>query len=267
MKCKIILSSGSLYSYGLNRFFELAKKAGFDEIELCPDARIDTYDPSYVKKLCKQYGIKVIGLHYMMDFFGTWGGFKERIDKSIKLAQDLKVKYLVVHSWEYCDEDYNSWIIKNQKKLYEKAAPVIIVFENSTKSYIPDNPKLLMANRFSSETMNAFYNIAMDTSHLATAKIDIVEFYKTLKDKIKYIHFSDSDYKKRDDRPNSIADRHLAPGKGKLPLKKFLKVLKNSKYDGIISIELLPESIDAGMGEIEVVKNLKKARKYVEKHL
>jgi sugar phosphate isomerase/epimerase len=53
MKEQIVLSSGSLYHYGLNRFFEIAKKAGFDSIELCLDSRIDNQDPTYVKKTIK----------------------------------------------------------------------------------------------------------------------------------------------------------------------------------------------------------------------
>ena len=264
VKNQIILSSGSLYSYGLNRFFELAKKAGFDEIEICPDSRFDTQDPGYIKKLSRGYSIKVVSLHYMMEFFGVWGDYKERIDKSIDLAKKLGAKFLVVHSWEYSDKVYVDWIIKNQSKISAKAAPVKIVFENSTKSYLPEDPKKLMSDNFKAENMMQFENVLMDTSHVATTKLDIVDFYNKLKDKIKYIHFSDSDYKLRDDRPNSIEDRHLAPGKGKLPLKEFLRNLKKSDYKGIISIELLPSSIGAELGEKEVVKNLKRAKKFVE---
>ncbi len=266
MKSKIILSSGSLYTYGLSRFFELAKKAGFDEIELCPDYRFDTTDSDYIKKLQKQYKIKVVGVHYMMEFFGIWGDYKERIRKSIDLAKKVKADYLVIHSWEYDNLHYIDWIVKNQKTIARQADPVQIVFENSTKSYNPENPGKLLVKNFSAQKMKVFESVLMDTSHLATAQIDLIEFYDKLKDKIRYIHFSDSDYKLREDRPNSISDRHLAPGKGKLSLKKFLKHLKEQKYVGVISIELLPESINAEKGEKEVVKNLKKAKIFVEKY-
>lgn len=266
MKNQIILSSGSLYSYGLNRFFELAKKAGFDEIEICPDFRFDTQDPGYIKKLSRQHGIKVVSLHYMMEFFGVWGDYKERIDRSIDLAKKLRAKFLVVHSWEYADKNYMKRVIKNQSKISAKATPIKVVFENSTKSYLPEDPKKLMSDGFKPEKMMQFENVLMDTSHVATAKLDIVEFYNKLKDKIKYIHFSDSDYKLRSDRPNSIEDRHLAPGKGKLPLKEFLRNLKKSDYKGIVSIELLPGSIGAELGEKKVVKNLMNAKRFVEKY-
>jgi len=267
MKDQIILSSGSLFNYGLNRFFELAKKAGLDEIELCPDFRIDTQDPAYIKKLSRQYKVKVVALHYMMELFGVWGDYNERINKSINLAKKLKVQFLVVHSWEYTSKDYNSWIVKNQHNISKKAAPVKVVFENSTKSFDPEKPKKLLASSFTAEKMNNFDNVLMDTSHVATAQLDIVEFYKSLKDKIKYIHLSDNDFSPREDRPNSIEDSHLAPGYGKLPLKKFLKHLRSTKYQGIISIELMPSSIEAEKGEKVVLKNLICAKKFVEKHL
>lgn len=267
MKNKIILSSGSLYNYGLNRFFELAKKSGFDKIELCPDFRIDTQDSKYIKKLEQEYRIKVIALHYMMEFFGVWGDYKERITKSIRLAKNIKSKYLILHSWEYNDPEYNNYVLRNQNKIAETAQPVQIVFENSTKSFDPESPKKVLTDCFSPEYMNRFNNVLMDTSHVATAKLDLVKFYNKLNGKIKYIHFSDNDFSPRKDRPNSIEDSHLAPGYGKLPLKKFLKHLGSTKYQGIISIELMPSSIGAEKGEKVVLKNLISARKFVEKHL
>jgi sugar phosphate isomerase/epimerase len=63
------------------------------------------------------------------------------------------------------------------------------------------------------------------------------------------MHLSDSDSKLHKDRPNSITDRHLAPGKGKLPLKGFLCHPRETNYKDIISIKLLLESIEAKKGK------------------
>lgn len=267
MKNQIALSSGSLYTYGLNRFFEIAKKSGYSQIEICPDSRFDTQDPVYIKKLAKQNKVKIIGLHYMMEFFGVWGDHKNRIEKSINLAKKLKVKYLVIHSWEYFDPKYDSWILKNQKKIIKEAKPVEVVFENSTKSYDMEKPDKPRTNRFEAKEMKKFDSVLMDTSHVGTAKSDLIDFFDTLADKIKYIHFSDNNPKLHKDRPSSLEDRHLAPGKGKLPLRKFLRHLKKSGYKGIISIELIPDSIEAEKGEKVAIKNLQKARGFVEKYL
>ncbi|HOG45976.1 MAG TPA: hypothetical protein PLJ35_08665 [Anaerolineae bacterium] len=41
---KITLSTGALYSWALDRVFELAAATGYDGIELLVDARMDSYD-------------------------------------------------------------------------------------------------------------------------------------------------------------------------------------------------------------------------------
>jgi sugar phosphate isomerase/epimerase len=127
----------------------------------------------------------------------------------------------------------------------------------------PDKPR---TNRFEAKEMEKFDNILMDTSHVGTAELNLIDFFDTLADKINYIHFSDNNPKIHKDRPNSLEDRHLAPGKGKLPLEKFLRHLKKSGYKGIISIELIPDSIEAEKGEKMAIKNLQKAREFVEKY-
>ena len=45
----IALSTGSLYSYGLARTFELAKETGFDGVELMVDHRWDARQADYLK--------------------------------------------------------------------------------------------------------------------------------------------------------------------------------------------------------------------------
>ena len=43
----IALSTGSLYTYGIARVFELAAEAGFDAIEVLADQRWDSRQPDY----------------------------------------------------------------------------------------------------------------------------------------------------------------------------------------------------------------------------
>jgi hypothetical protein len=44
----LALSTGSLYTYGLDRVFGLAQKAGFDGIEVLVDGRWDTRQADYL---------------------------------------------------------------------------------------------------------------------------------------------------------------------------------------------------------------------------
>jgi sugar phosphate isomerase/epimerase len=58
----------------------------------------------------------------------------------------------------------------------------------------------------------------------------------------------------------------ILPGKGKLPLSDFLKLLKKEHYKGIISLELRPDVLGEG-DEKEIIRRLKKAREFVIKYL
>jgi len=265
MQNQIILSTGSCHKYGLHRFFEVAKKAGFKQIELIIDDSLDTRDAKYIKKLERRFDLKVVSVHSAMEFVYSWGDWKNRLEKSIKLAKELKAKYLIVHSWQYSDSEFVMWLIKNQKRVYKSAKPVRVVTENATKrddftSGNSINPS------YHFDVMEQFDSINFDLSHCATAEIDILEYFEKIKDKVNHIHFSDSDFRAHPTKKGNIEDCHLVPGKGKLPLKKFLKKLKTENYTGPISIELWCDGYAKDPSKITeelVIKNLKAAKKFV----
>ena len=74
------------------------------------------------------------------------------------------------------------------------------------------------------------------------------------------------DFKIDPEDRKSFYDSHLMPGKGKLPLDKFLQILKENKFTGNITLELCPDTLEAGDDQ-KVLKNLISARKFVEKYL
>lgn len=263
MKNQMIISTGSAHRYGLYRFFEVAKKAGFKGVELIIDDSLDNQDADYIKKLETQFGLKIVSVHSAMEFVKTWGDWKTRLKNSIKLAKVLKAEYLIVHSWDYSDPNYVGWLIEHQKTVYKQAKPVKIVIENATKrdDFTTGNT---INPSYHFEVMQQFESINLDMSHIGTAEMDLLEYYGKVKDKVQHVHFSDSDMRPSLTKPGQIEDCHLVPGKGKLPLKKFLKQLKANSYKGPISIELWSDMFGKNVTETLVIKNLKIAKKFVE---
>lgn len=254
MRNKILLNSGALYNYGLNRLFELAKKAGFHGIELIIDNDWDNRQPEYIKKLERKNKIKVLSVHSAMEFVYCWGPDpKIRISESIKIAKKLGVKIIVVHPMDYNDRSFYKWLRNNYQEIIDKAAPVKVAFENMTTRRKISNEKFF----------KIFPSINLDTSHIGTHRQNPVEALEMVRNKLAHVHLSDSDFKTRENKPELIADCHMMPGTGKLPLKNFLKKLKEIKYDGFITVELLPESVGAGKSDAEVILNLKKALEFV----
>jgi len=95
----IALSTGSLYTYGLARVFELAAKTGFDAVEILIDARWDTRQASYLRQLSADYRLPICSLHApFVPFVPGWPGDPvQRLGNTVTLAQGLGVETVVVH--------------------------------------------------------------------------------------------------------------------------------------------------------------------------
>ncbi|MDR0771757.1 MAG: hypothetical protein LBF15_01505 [Candidatus Peribacteria bacterium] len=59
----ILLSTSSLNGYGIHRSFLLAKKAGFDGVDLVlTKENFDLWDGDYLASISKEIGIKVLSI-------------------------------------------------------------------------------------------------------------------------------------------------------------------------------------------------------------
>ncbi|QAA33440.1 TIM barrel protein [Clostridium manihotivorum] len=63
----------------------------------------------------------------------------------------------------------------------------------------------------------------------------ITSYFDKLKDKMYHMHVVDSD---------GASDTHLMPGEGNIPLKELMEEIKEIKYDGTITIELVTAYIN-----------------------
>lgn len=59
MKNKIILSTDTMLGYGLDMIFDMAKKCGYDGIDLAISKGFDAWNENYVKSLVKKYELPI----------------------------------------------------------------------------------------------------------------------------------------------------------------------------------------------------------------
>ena len=95
----IALSTGSLYTYGIARIFELAAQIGYDGIEVLVDQRPDTRQPAYLRRLSSVYGLPIVALHspFTPDVPGWPDDPLGRLERTAALAQELDVPIVVTH--------------------------------------------------------------------------------------------------------------------------------------------------------------------------
>ena len=95
----ITLSTGSLYTYGISRVFELAAEAGFEAIEILIDHRWDSRQPAYLRRLSLESGLPIVAVH--SPFVPSVPGWPSdplgRLRQSAALARELGAGVVVTH--------------------------------------------------------------------------------------------------------------------------------------------------------------------------
>jgi len=258
----LALSTGSLYTYGLDRVFGLAKEAGFDGLEVLVDGRWDTRQADYLKYLVDRHGLPVVSLHSPFHLTHVPGWEQDplwRLKRTVELAEALGAWVVVAHpplgwlrislrvtgasnkrdfwvglplSW-FVGRSYVRWLC-DELEDFQRKTEVIVAVENMPRRRIgPLGFDLYQMTRL--ETLKCFRHLALDTTHLATHGLDIVRTYERLADRVAHVHLSN--YNGREHR--LVQDGHL-------PLADFLRRLNQDGYEGIVTLELQPDVLGDG---------------------
>lgn len=253
----IILSTGSLYNYGLCRVFALAAETGFDGVEVLVDGRWDSRDPAYLLSLSHRYRLPIAALHspFVAEIQGWPPDEFGRLRHTIKLAQELGVPVVVTHlpprfggvrgrlylfrqhsfaipiPWARRDPYYN--FVRGEMCRSIPAARVMVAVENMPAVRVFG--RRLNVHWFNSpEELKRFRHLTLDTTHLGTWGLDLLEVYQVLKDRLVHIHLSNFDGRE-----------HRSPPDGHLPLAALLRRLARDDYSGAVSVESDPEALQA----------------------
>lgn len=254
----ILLSTGTLRYYELNRVFYIAAELGFDGIELIVDDRWDTCDPVYLKRLIDRYNLPIPSIHSPFGFIETpaWGSEPAvRMEKSIALAEELGAEAVIIHLPFFMESRYARWVYEEIPGLQE-GTRVRLAVENMPHAYkILGRLGVILGtgsiygvdsrkgfNRFlvhiskicfprsDWETLLGFRYLVLDTTHLATGGIDPVEAYEKMKSRLALIHLSNFDGRE-----------HQPLGRGRMDMKRFLRHISADGYTGPLVLEYMPE--------------------------
>ena len=277
----LALSTGSLYTYGLDRVFDLAKEAGFDGIEVLVDGRWDTRQADYLKHLMDRHGLPVVSLHSPFHLIRVPGWEQDsiwRLKRTVELAEALGARVVVAHpplgwlrislrvtgaskkrgfwvglplSW-FVGRSYARWLC-GELETFQKGTGVIVAVENMPHRRIGLlGFDLYQMSRL--ESLERFRHLTLDTTHLATHGIDIIQTYERLAGRVAHVHLSN--YNGREHR--LLQDGHL-------PLADFLRGLNQDGYRGVVTLELQPDALGPGDSS-QVLANLRVAVDFYRRH-
>lgn len=257
---RFLFSTGSLYTYGLDRCFDLAARAGFDGMEVVVDQRWDTRHAPYINGLVERFGLPILALHAPFDAFALPGWPAEapdRIAATVKLAEEVGAKVVVHHlplRWRIGrfqrrgirvavplpgENDYMRWLQDDYEALQERT-DVLLCIENLPAIRMRGR-RLNMAAWNNAAEMARFRHVTMDTTHLGTWGIDPLRYYEGASGRVRHVHLSNFDGRE-----------HRRPEDGHLRLDRLLARLNVAGYDGAVTLELHPDALEAGAPDSRV---------------
>ncbi len=258
----VVLSAGTLYTMKLSEIFEIASECGYDGVELIINTLFEDSNPhKIIEKLLSI--CPILSIHAPFFKLHGWGHSGKSLIKCIELARDFDIPLVNFHPpfWLPPEFAFRRWFhkVKDYQSLVE-GSKVIVTLENMPYigNRIRYNPNIL---RKSAEMLDFVekHNLFMtfDTTHIGSHNPNFLgEFQRLLvSGKIKNIHFSDYGHGRE----------HLFPGRGILPLTRFLYMLKERNYEGAVTLELSPTELPKKRDMI--IESLSEVNEYLRAEL
>jgi len=238
------LSSGSLYTYGLERTFELAAEAGFDGIEVLIDQRYDTRQPAYLRRLVERHGLPIPSVHapFWPARMDAWPhDYPGSIAAAAELAAALGAGIVVAHLPRAPERAYERWLRAGLADWQRDHPRQIVAVENMPVKWYRWWPWAPLdrwrLNRM--DQWSAFPHLMLDTTHLGTKGLDPLAIYDQVRERVAHVHLSNAR------RVGRRVREHRRLEDGDLPLAAFLGRLAETHYAGLVVVELDPRSLEA----------------------
>jgi sugar phosphate isomerase/epimerase len=274
----VTLSTGSLYTFGTARAFELAARAGYDGVEVIVDDRWDTRQPAYLRRLVGETGVPVLSVHSPFGAASDWPRAEvQRVKLSLDVAEAVGARVLNVHLpfrrqdllvtspwWRLAapilpasadQRAFREWLTEGGLAAAQRGTAVTIAIENlPLRRFLGRAVNPYAFNTW--EELRRFPRVCLDTTHCGTTGSDLLAVYDGLAGHVAHVHLSD--YNGR--------HQHQPLGKGHLPLGPFLERLAARDYAGLVVVELTPRALPV-QDESKLLAELRRNLDFCRRHL
>lgn len=271
----VSLSTGSLYIYPLRWTFSLAKRAGFDGLELVIGPEVDWRGAAYVKKLTEEFQLPILTVHPPLYGYRGWDdiniSYAPYMEKAVALTETVGARLMVVHTPRAYRGDVGvgktfAEQVATSRNAINGHGPRLGL-ENSAKFSGRDDKYWLRPlsdlREFAEKNDLA---MTLDTAHVGTFELDLLDSLDYFDGRVGNVHLSDMrevpHWLMSQPRLHSYYRQHQFPGTGKLPLREMLRDLQRRGYPGPITYELSPLAVNA-LTPWRVEKKLREAVRFV----
>jgi sugar phosphate isomerase/epimerase len=254
---KIGLSTSSVYPESTSSGFELARRLGYDGVEVMVGIDPVAADIDAVEKLRDYHGVPVLAIHApcLLVTQRVWGSDPwEKLERSAEAAVRLGADVVVVHPPFRWQREYARTFVSGIERLNETTG-VRFCVENmypwrtpggELKAYVPGwDPTEL-----------PYTDLTLDFSHASTAQQQSLDLARSWGSRLKHVHVTDG--------TGSIKDEHLLPGHGDQQAGEVLTHLAQSGFAGHVVLEINSrKSGSRGQREADLAESLAFAREHL----
>ncbi len=228
---KVALSTSSVYPETTSSGFELARRLGYDGVEVMVGIDPVAADIDAVEKLRDYHGIPVLAIHApcLLITQRVWGTDPwAKLERSAEAARRLDADVVVVHPPFRWQRDYARTFVDGIRRLNETTGVTFCV-ENmypwrtpggELKAYVPGwDPTEL-----------DYSHLTLDFSHASTSNQRSLDLAKSWGDRLRHVHLTDGS--------GSVKDEHLVPGRGDQQAGEVLQYLAGKRFSGHVVLEI-----------------------------
>jgi sugar phosphate isomerase/epimerase len=251
---KVGLSTASVYPETTSSAFELARRLGYDGIEVMVGIDPVAADIDAVEKLRDYHGVPVLAIHSpcLLISQRVWGNDPwAKLDRSAEAARRLDAEVVVVHPPFRWQGDYARGFVDGIRRLNETTGVTFCV-ENmypwrtpvgELKAYLPGwDP-----------TEMEYSHLTLDLSHASTANQRSLELARSWGSRLRHVHLTDG--------TGSMKDEHLVPGRGDQQADLVLNHLAEQGFDGHVVLEVNSRKSETrSQREVDLAESLAFAR-------
>jgi sugar phosphate isomerase/epimerase len=228
---RIGLSTSSVYPESTSSAFELARRLGYDGVEIMIGIDPVAADIDAVEKLRDYHGVPVLAIHSpcLLITERVWGTDPwSKLERSAEAARRLGADVVVVHPPFRWQRDYARGFVEGVRRLAESTG-ILMSVENmypwrtpggELKAYVPGwDPTEL-----------DYDDLTLDFSHASTANQQSIDLVRSWGARLRHVHLTDG--------TGSAKDEHLVPGRGDQQAGRVLQYLAEHDFSGHVVLEV-----------------------------
>ncbi len=254
----VLAATGPFFMFSLEETFELIADAGFDGAELMVTQDRLSQDPYRLAALAGRYGLSVPAVHgpFLVATWLVWGTDpKGKIERCVRFAEAAKVSTVVIHPPYRWQNGYADRLAGEMLRIREETG-VTIAVENMFP-VAAGGHLLRFHTGIDAAELARWPYLALDTSHLAVAGLDLMATWDQLADRVVHLHVSNNEGRGRD--THGMVDR------GVLPVPAFLERIGADGGQAGVTLELdIRQWADDRVALLDVLRdNLEAARQHL----